>query len=132
MKHYLAHCSVEDIKRIEKKIKDNMKDVRNDRQKKFFLSAEYITDKDVFEYIKQENNYVLNRVQEERVRAWTFLNDKENDYKYGWIDREDPKKYPKQTKEQLEEWGKLAYPNINVQMFETEFELMVLEEVKNA
>ena len=130
MKNYLAHCSTSDIKRIQKKLKENGREIRNERPKKFFLSAEYITQEDVFEYLQEENRYTLQRIKEEKERAWKFLTNKENDIKYGWVS-EDPKKHPKQSQEQLDEWTALAYPNINVQAFELEFELKTLEEALN-
>jgi len=109
-----------DTKRIQKKINENLKNTRNERPKKFFLSAEYIPQSYIYEYMVEQHEYTLKRIKEIREESLKFLYDDSNIELYGWNDRK-----PDQKK--LDKWVDKAFPNINVGFIESEFEDIVLK-----
>jgi len=110
--NYLKDTEI-DIKRVQKKIKENFKNTRNDRPKKFFLSAEYIPQKYIYDYMKEEHQYTLNIIKEIKDNCLIFLYDDIEAKNYGWYSK-------KPIQEKLIEWANKAYPKI-------EFEEIVMK-----
>ena len=120
MKNYLEHCTEDEIKRVRKKLKEVGKDTRNGRPRKFFIVPDYIKEEDAFDFLIKQNDYTIERIKEIKVKGWLFLNDDEETRKGGWYDKK-----PNPDKQTI--WAEQAFPVINVEALDLEFELKVLE-----
>jgi hypothetical protein len=117
---YLETCTLEELKRASKKLKEELKNTRNGKQRKFFLSKEYVPGEKVFDFLTEEANSTLNKIKEVREQAWLFINDEKEIEKAGWYTKK-----PNEAK--LLEWADKAYPNIKIDMFDVLFEQEVVE-----
>lgn len=122
MKHFLKNCTEEDFKRIDKKLKEALKDVNNGRQREFFLS-EYIANDHLVEFMNLLYSNFHIKFEEEKTRAWNFLINPDNAEAYGLNDR-------KVNEAKALEWANLAYPNITEQLWEVELEMQIFNSVK--
>ena len=120
MKNYLEHCTEDEIKRVRKKLKEVGKDTRNGRPRKFFIVPEYIKDEDAFYFLVEQDSYTRNRIKEIKAEGWKFLNDDKETRKGGWYDKK-----PNPDKQAI--WAEQAFPSINVETLDLEFELKILE-----
>jgi len=123
MKNYLKSCTEEELQRIEKKLQQEENSVKKGKQRKFFLGAEYVGKNDIFEFLKEQNETTLKKIKEERERAWNFLNNEAEARKAGWFDR-------KQDQKKLLDWAEKAYPKITIDLFDIQFEQIVLKIAK--
>jgi uncharacterized protein YbbC (DUF1343 family) len=113
--------SEEDIKRLKKKLKETAKDVRNGRLRKFFTSAEYISQEKIYQFLKLQNEYFYEQFEKEKERATKFLNNEEELINAGWLSRK-----PQENK--LLEWAEKAYPSVNPDKWDLEFEQKLFDE----
>ena len=120
MNRYFKDCSDSDLKRLKKKLKEVQKDTRNGRPRRFFTCAEYVRQEDAFDFLKEQSKSTNRLIKEEKERAWKCLNDEKIEREGGWFDK-------KPNPQKLEKWAELAYPNINVEYFDSVFEMEMLE-----
>jgi len=114
-KDFFRNLNESDFKRLGKKLKENLKDVRNGRQRKFFTSAEYVEQEDLFIFLELENKYFYEKYNEGKKLAWLFLNNEEEVKKAGWYDRK-----PQESK--LMAWSDKAYFSAKPDLWDVEFE----------
>ena len=103
----------------------------------------YVIDSKLFSYFQLQNLVIDKLITIERERAWDFLNDKEQQEKYNFINELDYKvggkywdneaqkptqKMPKQTLEQQLEWAEQAFPKITIEEWEKEFNILLMSQ----
>jgi hypothetical protein len=118
-KDFFRNLNEADIKRLTKKLKENLKDIRNGRLRKFFTSAEYVEDSDIFDFLQLQNKYFYERYTEGKEKAWKFLNNEDETIKAGWYDKK-----PQEAKLML--WADQAYFSANPDLWDVEFEQALL------
>lgn len=118
-KDFFRNLNETELKRLGKKLKENLKDVRNGRQRKFFTSAEYINSDDLFEFLTLQNKYFYEKYNEGKAEAWNFLNNEEEVIKAGWYTKK-----PQEAK--LSVWADKAYFSAKPDLWDVEFEQTLL------
>jgi len=109
--------------------------IKSDTAKKYKKRKDgignYIADDKLFDYMRIINFHIQRKIDLERKRAKTFLYDDNESEKAGFIDEAKyiklGKKIPKQSANQIEEWAKKAYPNIDTDLWEYEFNHSILK-----
>ena len=104
--------TVEELKDLLKQCKEDEKNILKGKPKYFYL-AQWIDTPYEFLIASHWNN--MKCMKAEHNRAWAFLTNTENTTKYGLYDK-------KEKPELLKEFASLAYPNINLSIYENKFE----------
>lgn len=109
-----SHLNEEEIKRVQRKLKEDLKEVKKGKKRAFYL-AEVMNGK-IFEFLTEQHLNFEKRFKEEKERAWAFMIDKEQAEKYGFNNH-------KQKSEDIIAWADIAYPNIEEEVWAVEFEI---------
>jgi hypothetical protein len=68
-------------------------------------------------YLMLQHSYVKHEIELNRKNSWEFLNNEEEAKKAGWFNKKSKEGDPK-----LLEWADKAYPSINVNILQAEFD----------
>lgn len=112
------NLSTEEAKQLLKNLQNDVKNIQKTGMRKV-LACEHTTLEKCFEFCKLQNEDFYKRFNEEKERAWLFLNDKEEATKAGWYDK-------KCEESKLLAWANKAYPNFSEQLWANEFEQRML------
>ena len=126
LKKYLNGNEDLDSKPVLKKyFGDQPKDIIKKRKKRKDGIGNYLNDDFIVDYMQVMNFYIYTKINKERERAWKFLNNEKESVKAGFVDEAEyarlGKKVPKQSKEQASKWAEIAYPKIELELWEEEF-----------
>ena len=101
------------------------KDIIKKRKKRKNGIGNYIQNDYIFDYMKILNFYIYTKTMKERERASNFLYNLKESERAGFVNEIEyarlGKKVPKQSKEQASRWSELAYPKIELDLWEEEF-----------
>jgi len=113
LKDELQSLELDVKKTILKRLKEELKNVKDGKRRSFYTS-EYLVHSNV-EYVMLLNKHFENTYHKEKDKAWKFLNEVKNEQKFNI--------YHKKPKMQdWEGYTKLAFPELNEEVWELELE----------
>jgi len=122
-----------DIKRAKKKLKKDNNSVNQKKTKNYYLT-EYVKNSCIYQYMYLMNEYVKIQIAYQYDSATNNMNNDSLRKKYKFFteeeiqemkDKGEKVKYP--SEQDITEYTDLIYPNINVALFEHDFEKKILE-----
>jgi uncharacterized membrane protein YqiK len=120
LKEIFKDVSVEQVKEMLGKVKSEL----NKSKRKYFLTS-ILKQNILFEYVHMQGYLIGFSIKKEKERAFKFLNNEKMVEKYNLNAK-------KENQQKLEEWTKLAYPNIEITKWEAEFDMnLMIQFLKN-
>jgi len=123
--------TIDEIKAFLGLLKKDLKKVKNGARRSVFLN--YILDGDscYINELEHSKNYVEKSTQE-KERANTFLNSREEGEKAGWYYTGGKKSILAENLKKQAEWTEKAYPNCDIDLWETELDIHNCVEILKA
>lgn len=114
------NMSVEETKVVLKKLQEDKKQVAKGKGRTYFITP-MVNDETIVEFSLKQYAHFHECIAIERKRSRDALNDKESLAATG-IFNPDGKKITKETEEKIKAWTENAYPKINENLWDIEFE----------
>lgn len=130
----MKDIDIDTIKTMIAETKKDAKEIVNGKSKNYFITSNITNRESLFKFMILQKKYTKFMSNKETIRAWEYLTNKDESFKYGFVDENDFKKggkhfgtkMPKQTDEQYKEWADKSSAKINGNIFENQFDLAVL------
>jgi len=121
----LDYLSLEELKSSMKKLEKEEKRVAAGKKREYYFSADKVETSELFDFLSEQFKFAMKKLKEEKQNCWDFMNDEAELKKAGFYDRkENPKK--------VAAWAEKAYPKMNVELYEVQYEKeKVLEAMRN-